>query len=280
MKISIIGLGLIGGSIAMAAKRAGISVNGFDINANTLAYALKQQIIDSQFNTIKQAILTADIIIVAVTPEKLAQVFSELNIHLNDQQIITDATSVNHQPIQLAKQIFLEKSKNFITSHPLYGSEKTGIKAAKIDLLTNRKVVISPTDENSPETINQLKQFWQKIKLIPLELNAEQHDEIIALTSHLPHIIAYAFSNTFLDHAEQDKAAQMTAGSFADLTRIATSSPNLWTDICLLNRNAILTELNKLSVKLNGIKAALENNDSSRLLDLFTIATEIKKWRE
>ena len=281
MNITIIGLGLIGGSIAAACKQAGVKqITAYDKESSVLEYALHTALIDNHEKTIPEAIKDADIIIIAVPPGQCVAVLQQIQLVVNDRQLITDTLSIKDFVNKAARQILGKHASQFVASHPITGSEKSGIKHATADLFINSWVALTPSEETKPDVVQQIKSFWQLIGANTFLLDPIKHDELLATTSHLPHVLSFAFSKMFMSSNNKDEAALCCFGSFNDVTRIATSDPALWADICIHNRDAILATIDNFEQNLGSIKLALQNNDKKTLFDMFAQATAIKEWRK
>ncbi len=267
MNVAIIGLGLIGGSIAAACKHAGVTVTAYDKQPH------------SHSETIAAAIKDADIIVIAVPPEHFKAVLQEISVNITPHQVITDTLSVKNHMADTVAQILGDRSSQFVASHPIAGSEKSGAQHADKDLFVNHCVVLSPLNNTSSETLQKIESLWQLLGATTVQLDLNEHDEIMATTSHLPHVLSYAFSNIFLN-SHNDATAQCTGGSFADMTRIATSNPALWADICSQNREQLLEAMDSFEQEFDMIRQALQHQNKQALFDIFEHAATIQKWRK
>ena len=279
MNISIIGLGLIGGSIAAACKQAGIKVTAFDNQPQTIEYALQQKLIANHGETIAAAIKDAEIIVIAVPPEHFESVLQEVSLAMTPEQVITDTLSVKSNMAETVAEILGNSRSQFVASHPITGSEKSGVQHANKDLFIDHCVVLSPLANSRTESLQKIDSLWQRLGANTVQLDLQKHDEIMATASHLPHVISYAFSNAFLN-SNNNKTAQCTGGSFADMTRIATSNPALWADICSQNREQLLEAMNKFEEEFDMIRQALTHQNKDVLFDIFEHAATIRKWRK
>lgn len=253
MNITIIGLGLIGGSIATDIKNAKLGkVTAYDTKAFTLKYALSHNLIDHCADNIKKA----DIIIIAVPIRNFAAALKEIKPHLTSNQIITDVSSVKGSIITTAKKILGKNISQFVPGHPIAGSEKSGIKSAKPNLFTNHYTILTPLGNTNPKAIKKISALWKKLGAKVDIMDAKQHDKILAATSHLPHIIAYAYMNIF---SAKKEIIKYSAGSFKDFSRIANSNPALWADIFQANKKALLTEINKFKKQLEKLSCQIQS---------------------
>jgi 3-phosphoshikimate 1-carboxyvinyltransferase len=273
MKIAIIGLGMLGGSIAYACKKKQLAtVIACDIDREALAYAAEQSISDEYHCAIDSWISDVDLIIIAAPLDEFAKVLKNLKGYLTDKQIITDVCSVKTAMTDSGKQILAKKSKQFVPAHPMFGSEKSGIKNIKKDLPQHYHVFLTPMPETDKTAIKIVEDFWHKLGGSVITTTAHQHDAIVAAISHLPHVISYAFSGMF---AERKQITTYAAGSYADMTRIAASDCKNWANIFLANKELLLSEINKFKLQLDAIQNAITQNDLNMLINLLKNARPI-----
>ena len=257
MNITIIGLGLIGGSIAADLKNKKIGkITAYDCKSSALKYALQQKLIDDSKNSIKDAIKTADIIIIAVPIASFATVLKEIKPHLTAKQIITDVISVKAAVITIAKRILKKNICQFVPGHPISGSEKSGIQNCKTNLFIDHYTILTPLANTEPKAIKKITTLWKKLGAKVEIMTAKQHDEILADTSHLPHVIAYAYMNIF---SARKKILKYSAGSCRDFSRIANSDPKLWIDIFHANKKALVTEINQFKQQLEKLLCQIQS---------------------
>lgn len=256
MNIAILGLGLIGGSIAAALKKYNkkITVVAYDQNITALKYAQKTGLIDQHTNSIKTAITNAAIIVIAAPVGSYANIFCALAKHITATQIITDVCSVKGAVIEIAKRELKQDISQFVPGHPIAGSEKSGVKNAQADLFTGHHVILTPTAKTTTMLTRKIISFWQNLGAIVDLMSAKQHDEILAATSHLPHVLSYAYMNMF---SRRKNIMKYSAKSFADMTRIATSDTTLWYDIFRANSKALLAEIKIFKKQLCCIENAV-----------------------
>lgn len=275
----IFGVGLIGGSVALALKQAGLSTQiiGVGRSLESMQQAKTLGVIDDYCDTqsasISKACIDADMILIAAPVAQTASILQSIKPHLNQQTIITDAGSTKSDVLLTAKTILGKQANQFVGGHPIAGAEKSGVTAAKVDLYQHKNVVITPTAENSQETILAVKTLWQTCGAKVSEMPAQTHDEIFAAVSHLPHLLAFALVD---DIAARPNAAQLfsfAASGFRDFTRIAGSHPEMWRDISLANKSALLSEITAFQTELALVKNLLEREDSEKLQALFERAS-------
>ncbi|MBA3696738.1 MAG: prephenate dehydrogenase/arogenate dehydrogenase family protein [Methylotenera sp.] len=274
-KLVIFGVGLIGGSVALALKKAANSprIIGIGRNADALKTALELGVIDGASNNVAEAIHDADLILIATPVAQTAAILAAIKPHLGPNTVITDAGSTKSDVLAYAQNVLGEKSNQFVGGHPIAGAEKSGVTAAMADLYINKNVVLTPSADSSPHAILLTKELWQACGANVSEMSATTHDSIFAAVSHLPHLLAFALVD---DIASRPNAAQLfgfAASGFRDFTRIAGSSPEMWRDISLANKHALLNELNAYEAELLTLKTMLKNDDSAGLQALFERAS-------
>lgn len=280
-KLVIFGVGLIGGSVALALKKAGVDTHivGIGRTRNSLDEALNLGIIDSAESDIQSAVHDADVIMLAAPVAQTTQILKSIQPFLQQNTVITDAGSTKGDVLSNAKAVLGTQFKQFIGGHPIAGAEKSGAAAAMADLFVAKNVVLTPTDETNPDAINAVTTLWRSCGANVSTMSAEQHDAIFAAVSHLPHLLAFALVD---DIASRPNAAQLfsfAASGFRDFTRIAGSHPEMWRDISLANKQALLNEINAFEQELSTVKQLLTQDDSSGLEALFERASHARnQW--
>jgi len=274
-KLVIFGVGLIGGSVALALKKAGLATHivGIGRTEKSLNEALDLGVIDSVETNIEAAIQEADLILIAAPVAQTTAILQSIKPHLNKQTVITDAGSTKADVLACAKTVLGAQFNQFVGGHPIAGAEKSGVSAAMPDLYVGKNVVLTPTAESSIDAVESVTKLWQACGANVSEMTAETHDGIFAAVSHLPHLLAFALVD---DIASRPNAAQLfsfAASGFRDFTRIAGSHPEMWRDISLANKSALLSELTAYQLELSQLKQLLEHEDSSGLQALFERAS-------
>jgi prephenate dehydrogenase len=264
MNITIIGLGLIGGSIAAALKQQqpAVTLTAYDKKLAALKYAKQKTLIDHYTNNIGTAISKAEIIIIAVPIHAYTTVLREIGKYITTAQIITDVGSVKNTTIAIARRELKNNIAQFVPGHPIAGSEKAGIANAQSDLFMQRQVILTPTAKTNPRAITKITNLWQSLEATVTIMPPNKHDKILAATSHLPHVISYAYQNIFTRRKNITKYA---ANSFKDMTRIAKSNPKIWADIFLANSKAVLTEIKKFKQQLVLLETSIHNLNNQKL---------------
>ena len=278
----LIGAGLIGGSLTLALKHAQAvgHVTGVGRNADVMRQALQLGIVDSvvlanssEFN---QAVHAADIIVLAMPVGQTRAVCAQIAPHLQAHTIITDVGSTKTSVYHDAQAALGDKIAQFVLAHPIAGREVNGPQAAQADLYVNKKVMLCPHATNRTADIQTVAALWQAAGAQVFELDLHAHDAIFAAVSHLPHVLAYALMNHVADSdLSADKFAMAGAG-FRDFTRIAAASPEMWRDVCLANKDAILTELDRYLVHAQQLREMIAASDADNLLSEFCRASEMR----
>lgn len=258
-KLCIIGLGLIGGSIAAALKKQKFvkHIIACDRDENNLKIAVKLQIIDDYSLDIKNSIIGCNVIIIATPVNSTNNILATIKPNIQPNMLITDVGSTKCSVIRDVQNILGNSFNKFIPAHPITGKEATGSINANADLFIGKKVIITPNN-NIPEDIEFISKMWQKVGSIVEQMAAKKHDEIFALSSHLPHILAFSFVNYMAQHND---AKNWTGGGFKDFTRIASSDSTMWSDICNTNKEEILKHLNNYQNELTQLSKFIKDNE-------------------
>ena len=278
MKLAVIGVGLIGGSFALALKQAKAAshVVGVGRNAANLKVALERGIIDSTAPDPAAAARDADLVLVATPVAQFPKVFAAL---ADAKGLITDGGSTKRDVIAAARKALGKKIARFVPAHPIAGAEKSGAAAASAELFRARRVVLTPLPENSKENVSKIEEAWKRCGAQVARMDPEEHDAVLAAVSHLPHVLAYALVH---DVAKRNNSAQLfsfAAGGFRDFTRIASSHPEMWRDICLANRDRLLQEMKSYANELGSIRKLIAKGDASGLEKIFAAARDARnKW--
>ena len=271
-QLTIFGVGLIGGSLALALRKAGYceKIVGCSRNADHLQRALDLGVIDSYTLDPKEAVQGADMILLAVPLRAIKPVLESIVDHIDSNAIITDAGSAKGSVIRAATAAFGGKvHPNFIAGHPIAGREKSSVEAAIDDLYIDHKVVLTPTSETNGDAVLRVKEMWQTAGASVEILDYKQHDEVLAATSHLPHMLAYSLVNTLSKSQYGDAVFDYAAGGFKSFSRIASSDPVMWRDICLENKEAILSALNDFQQDLSDLSDLIKVEDEEGMMALF-----------
>ncbi len=270
-RIAIIGVGLIGGSLARALKsvHAVTTVVGYGRDENNLKKAVQLGVIDKYSLNIVDVVTDADIVVLATPLSTADKLFAEMSNALKKTVIVTDVGSAKGSIVKSARENLGDLFKRFVPGHPIAGKEESGVEASCAELFDAHRVILTPVAETDPEALNLITEMWKLTGAEVLNLDVENHDTILAATSHLPHMLAYALVDCLSRMQESDSIFEFAAGGFADFTRIASSHPRMWHDICFSNREQLLNVMNQFDQHLNKIRAAIKDNDSDALLELF-----------
>jgi len=275
-KVLIFGVGLIGASFARGLKAAHAvdEIVGFGRTPKSLKAAYDLGIIDEVGINPGTDVREADLIMVATPVGQMPEIFQRIAPYLAPQTIVTDAGSTKGDVVDAARAAFGDKVRQFVPGHPIAGAETSGAAAARADLYQGRKVVLTPLLENSVEDIETVKRAWALCGADVRILDAETHDRVFAAVSHLPHLLAYALVDEFAKRTNADQLFDYAAAGFRDFTRIAGSHPEMWRDISLANRTALLAELDRYSAALMRIRQALVNSDGDALTAIYANARD------
>lgn len=278
-KVAILGVGLIGGSLARALRRQGVCENiiGFGNDESQLKEALTLGVIDKYALDCANAVEDADVVVLATPLCAMDSLFSEFKDAISADAVITDVGSSKASVIGSArKYLSSEQLGNFIPGHPVAGTEKSGVEASFAELFENRLVILTPLPETREESKEFVSQIWESIGATVVSMDIEHHDEVLAATSHLPHMLAYALVDCLASMQERDEIFKYAAGGFTDFTRIASSNPQMWNDVCISNRENLIKMLDRFGSRLKEIKSAIGDGDSDALLQIFTRAKNMR----
>ena len=278
-KVVVFGTGLIGGSFALALKEAGAveEVVGFGRTPATLRAAQQLGVIDRAGINPTHEIEEADIVLVATPVAQMPEIFARIEPYLGPNTIVTDGGSTKGDVVAAARAAFGDKISQFVPAHPIAGAENSGPAAARWDLYQGKKVVVTPLPENSDDALDHIKRAWSLCGADIYELAPEAHDRVFAAVSHLPHLLSYALVHDLAVREDADLFFTFAASGFRDFTRIAASHPEMWRDICLANRKALLGELDSYRAQLDELRLALAQNDGERLEEIFGIARQARR---
>jgi prephenate dehydrogenase len=269
-KIVIVGMGLIGGSIARGLARLGFDGEVVGVGRDTvpLSQALNDGCLTGFTTDVQTACADADLVIIAVPVLTMTSVLRELAAVLSDSAVVTDVASVKQAVVNAAETVFGRVPDNFVPGHPIAGSEQSGYAAAKPDLFIGRRVILTPLPHTNTHAVELVTELWQEIGAEVLQMPVAHHDEVLAATSHLPHLLAFGLVDTLSQQGESEEIFRYAAGGFRDFTRIASSDPVMWRDIFLTNAEAIAKILDEYTADLGQLRASLLARDSDQLLAL------------
>ena len=277
-KLVIIGVGLIGGSFGLALREGGLvrEIAGVGRSLENLSAALGTYVIDSAGQDAAQAVQGADLVLLAVPVGQMAAIMQAIAPQLNSNTVISDVGSTKQEVVALARQHLAAHFSRFVPGHPIAGSEFSGVKAARGDLFRERNVVLTPLIETDPAATALLTHLWQSCGASVSEMTPQQHDALFAAVSHLPHVLAFALVDYIANQPNAEQLFGFAASGFRDFTRIAGSSPEMWRDICLANRDALMQQIDGYEQELARIKALMATRDGAGLAQLFSQARDAR----
>lgn len=271
---SVIGLGLIGGSIAqcLRASDAYTEVVGYDADPGTLTKALELGVIDRAASSETEAIARASLVVLATPPRVTEAQLPALLQDLPADVVLTDVASVKHSIVTVAGS-----AANFVAGHPIAGSERSGVEAARADLFDNHRVIVTPSTTTSSAALAAVIAMWESAGAEVIAMDAATHDAILAATSHLPHMLAYALVDALSKSALSEDIFRFAAGGFRDFTRIASSDPVMWRDVALANREELLGAIDTFSSHLAALRSAIDASDAEALEQCFDDARQVRE---
>jgi len=270
-RLTILGLGLIGGSLAKALKQHGAvrEVVAWGHRETSLQTGVQLGVIDRYSLDLAEAVRDADVVVIA-TPTLIAEAMLEQLMPLvGANTIVTDVASVKGNLLRAAERIFGEAPSNLVLAHPIAGSERSGVAAAKADLFVDHRVVLTPVASTDPKALARIRAMWELTGAEVVDMSVERHDAVLAATSHLPHVLAYALVDALVGDPSRRDILRFAGGGFRDVTRIAASDPKMWHDIAIANRPALLAAIDEFSSGLAALRAAIDRCDGESLIATF-----------
>lgn len=288
-KIAVIGLGLIGGSVAAACKSRNLAEQVVGYSLNDAQQALDLGLVHLLASTAKQACLGADVIVFATPPSSIPDLVIECIGGLTAGGFATDVGSTKNQMVHLIEaqihqqkakpindELLINKLKLFVPAHPIAGGDESGPSAASADLFEQAKVILTPLDSNDAKAIHKASLFWRALGAGTEQMSAIEHDRIYALVSHLPHWIAFCLAHSLALQGDGPALKQRSGAGLRDTTRIAGSNPHLWADISMQNKEPLLAALDGFQASLDAMRAALENGEQTEIVELLSLA---QRWK-
>jgi len=270
-KLAIVGVGLIGGSLALALKEAGAvgHVVGIGRGLPNLETALKLGVVDSITQSLADGVAGADVVFLATPVQSLGSVAEQAMLHLKPGAIITDGGSVKQAVID-AVEPHLRADVHFVPGHPIAGTENSGAEAAFAALYRDRRCILTPTERTADEALDRIRRMWQTVGSQVVVMAVDKHDRVLAAISHLPHMVAYALVNAVGAYDRYDEnVLEYSAGGFRDFTRIASSDPTMWRDIALTNREALIEMMEQFENFFAELKEDVASGSADRLFEFF-----------
>lgn len=284
-KLVIVGVGLIGGSFALALRRAGLAgrIVGMGRSPENMQRALELGIIDEQTSDFAAALSGADFVLLAIPVKQTARVMQQMAPHLEANTIISDVASTKQNVVQAARANLGKRIERFIPAHPIAGTEFNGAEAAFPDLFQHKPVILTPLQENDQQTVDRVADLWQHCGASVSSMLPEQHDQLLAAISHMPHMLAFSLMQHIrtlsqtLGEGNPLALLRFAGSSLNDMTRVTASSPEMWRDICLENRAALLAQIEAYQQELSGLQQMLADHDGESLEKLFAEARAIRQ---
>jgi prephenate dehydrogenase len=273
-RLALIGVGLIGGSLARALRDAGHvrEVIGYGRGLANLQRAVELGVADRVETSLSAAVRDADMVVLATPVGSMAEILGAIAPYLAKGAVVTDVGSVKGTIAAAARTALGAKLSGFVPGHPIAGTERTGVEASFSSLFVGRRVVLTPLPETSIEAVARVRAMWQAAGAEVVSMSVEHHDTVLAATSHLPHLLAYALVDMLAQLDDSREIFAFAAGGFRDFTRIASSDPVMWRDISLANRTAIADMLKKYRAEVDGLITAVAAGDGAVLQALFARA--------
>ena len=282
-KLVICGVGLIGGSFALALRQAGLveRIVGVGRRPEPLAAARELGIIDEAAADWAEALAGAELVMLAMPVGQMDAVAAAIAPHLEPGTIVTDAGSTKRDVIEAIYRHFGDHLATVVPAHPIAGAEKSGPTAARADLYRQRKVVVTPLPENNPAVVARVRELWEACGAVLREMSPQDHDRVFAAVSHLPHLLAFGLVHDLAGRANAEQLFSYAASGFRDFTRVAGSHPEMWRDICVANRHSLLAELDAYLTELAYLRALLADSNGPALERVFDEASRARNtWAD
>ncbi len=278
-RLCIFGVGVIGGSIACAARAQGLcrKIIGVDWDRSNLRIAREHGVIDTGLERFHEAEGPFDLVMLATPVGSIGDLLEQLKPNWSAATVYTDVGSTKENVIRAAKSVFGQIPSNFVPGHPIAGSEKSGVLAARADLYHNKRVVLTPLAETDCKATGIVEDFWRNLGARVSRMEPAHHDDIFAATSHLPHIVAFSLVDMLGRKDEKDEILQYAAGGFKDFTRLASSDPKMWLDICMANRSRMMSLIEEFRQELTLINDILEKKQADKLFEIFRSAKNARQ---
>jgi len=270
-KITIVGVGLLGGSLGLAIKKRGLAdeVAGYVRRAGSIAECKKARAVDVCTRDLHEAVADADLIVLCTPLAQMQPLLKEMRPAIKRGAIITDVGSVKATVVKELESLVAKSGAHFIGSHPMAGAEKTGVAAARAELFDNAICVVTPTKRSNQAALKKLEKFWKAVGARVLRLAPEVHDELVSRSSHLPHVAAATLANLVLDSKHPKSQPLLCANGFRDTTRIASGSPEMWRDIAMANRKNLSKSLDAFIRDLKKFQNVLKKGDEKAAENIF-----------
>jgi prephenate dehydrogenase len=276
-RLCIIGVGLIGGSAARRARGICGEIVGVDADPENLRRAEALGVIDRGCASLEQGVAAADFVLIATPVGAIEPLLRGLQPVWRPDCVYTDAGSTKGNVVEAARRVFGTVPPNFIPGHPIAGAERSGVEAADPGLFDGKRVILTPLPDSAPDALARVNRFWTHLGAKVEQMEVGHHDAVLAATSHLPHVLAFTLARMLGRKDEQAEIFRYAAGGFRDFTRIASSDPRMWLDICRANREPLLELLGEFETALREVAGLIRSDDAERLYACFS---EAKAARE
>ena len=277
-RVAIIGLGLIGGSLARALRRASLcaSITGYGRREAALQQAVEHGVIDHYSLQVPEAVDGADVVVLATPLSTTENLMRAMNEGLKPDCIVTDVGSAKGVVVAAARNALADRLPLFVPAHPIAGTEQSGVEASFAELFEDHVVIITPLAETDRDAREKIAVMWRGTGARVIELDVEHHDEVLAATSHLPHVLVYTLIDCLARMQDKQEIFDYAAGGFADFTRVASSSPEMWRDICLANSTSLLAVLDRFEQHLDRARQAIASGEGEKLTEIFSRARQAR----
>lgn len=277
-RMTVIGVGLIGGSFARAARRQGLvgEILGAGRDEDQLVRAVELGVVDRYEMDPAVAVKDADLVVLAVPVGAIGAVLKQIADSLPSNAVITDVGSSKQSVVDDARAVLGELPEGFVPGHPIAGTEKSGVEASFAELFENRCTILTPVENSAQWAIDKLSKLWEGVGAEVALMDAGHHDEVLAATSHVPHVLAFALVDTLGRMQERKEIFKYAAGGFRDFTRIASSDPEMWRDICVHNSESILHVLQLFRNELDALESSIKNRDSDEIRTVLQRAKQLR----
>lgn len=277
-RVAIIGLGLIGGSLARALRRASLcgSITGYGRRETALQQAVEHGVIDHYSLDVPEAVDGADAVVLATPLSTTENLMRAMNEGLKPDCIVTDVGSAKGVVVAAARNALADRLPLFVPAHPIAGTEQSGVEASFAELFEDHVVIITPLAETDRDAREKIAVMWRGTGARVVELDVEHHDEVLAATSHLPHVLVYTLIDCLARMQDKQEIFDYAAGGFADFTRVASSSPEMWRDICLANSTSLLAVLDRFEQHLDRARQAIASGEGEKLTEIFSRARQAR----
>ncbi len=277
-QLGLIGCGMMGGSFALAAKQSGLveRVVGYNKSPSKSDVAKRMGVIDDVAASVLQAVMGADLVLIAVPVSATFDVLKAARLGLSQDALILDVGSTKQSVIQAVEKVFTQLPSHFVPSHPIAGKELAGVESADATLYHGKRVILTPTHDTSEQAIQLATDVWQRIGMKVSIMSAQHHDQVLGAVSHLPHVLAFAYMLSIVGQANHAQLLEMAGPGFKDFTRIAAGDPDVWVDILLANQQEIAKQSSHMLASLSQVEQMMREADAAALRQLITTASRAR----